>query len=206
VAPCGNRRQTDELICSSCLQRQQHAHFSNKLKFLATQASLNFFPHQVHSVSACLLACLFDGLLSPIHVTSVVRRRPGQVHVRLSVRLPFVCLYVCPSLHPSVGLSVCWLTGFTCLSCRWITSRAGASSSRSVRPSVRLSVCLLAHRFHLPVLQVEYIKGWGKFKSANEIEVDLLGGGTRTIKTTNTIIASGSEVLELPGLKIDEEK
>ena len=53
---------------------------------------------------------------------------------------------------------------------------------------------------------MEYVKGWGKFKSPHEIEVSLLDGGTTTVKAKNTIIATGSEVTPLPGLTIDEER
>jgi dihydrolipoamide dehydrogenase len=55
--------------------------------------------------------------------------------------------------------------------------------------------------------KVDYIKGWGKFSSANEIEVDLIGGGKDTIKAKNIIIATGSEPSPLPGniIPIDEK-
>ena len=54
--------------------------------------------------------------------------------------------------------------------------------------------------------QVEYVKGWGKLKSADEVEVALLDGGSTTLKANNIIIATGSEVAPLPGIKIDEER
>lgn len=47
--------------------------------------------------------------------------------------------------------------------------------------------------------KVDYVKGWGKFASANEITVDLNGGGTQTIKAKHTIIATGSEPCPLHG-------
>lgn len=50
------------------------------------------------------------------------------------------------------------------------------------------------------------MKGWGKFAGPNELEVALLDGGTTTVNAKNFIIATGSEVLPLPGIKIDEEK
>ena len=56
------------------------------------------------------------------------------------------------------------------------------------------------------MLQVEYVKGWGKFAGANELEVALLDGGTTTVNAKNFIIATGSEVSPLPGMKIDEER
>jgi dihydrolipoamide dehydrogenase len=54
---------------------------------------------------------------------------------------------------------------------------------------------------------VDYVKGWGKFNSANEISVDLTAGGSQTIKAKNIIIATGSEPTPLPGnsIPIDEK-
>lgn len=54
---------------------------------------------------------------------------------------------------------------------------------------------------------VDYVKGWGKFASNNEIAVDLTDGGVDTFKAKNIIIATGSEPNELPassGLAFDE--
>lgn len=55
--------------------------------------------------------------------------------------------------------------------------------------------------------KVDYVKGWGKFASPNEIEVDLTQGGKETIKAKNIIIATGSEPSPLPGnvIPIDEK-
>ena len=55
--------------------------------------------------------------------------------------------------------------------------------------------------------KVDYVKGWGKFASSNEIEVDLNQGGKETIKAKNIIIATGSEPSTLPGnsIPIDEK-
>ena len=58
----------------------------------------------------------------------------------------------------------------------------------------------------LVVLQVEYKKGWGKFKSGSEVEVQLADGGSETVKAKNIIIATGSEVSPLKGIDIDEER
>ena len=54
---------------------------------------------------------------------------------------------------------------------------------------------------------VDYVKGFGKFNSANEIQVDLTAGGSETIKAKNIIIATGSEPSPLPGnvIPIDEK-
>ena len=55
--------------------------------------------------------------------------------------------------------------------------------------------------------KVDYVKGWGKFKSANEIDVDVVGGGKETIRAKNVIIATGSEPCPLPGnaIPVDEK-
>lgn len=55
--------------------------------------------------------------------------------------------------------------------------------------------------------KVDYLKGHGKFASANEVEVDLVDGGKETIKAKNIIIATGSEPSPLPGnvIPIDEK-
>jgi dihydrolipoamide dehydrogenase len=54
--------------------------------------------------------------------------------------------------------------------------------------------------------KVKYEKGFGRFASADTIEVlDSKGAVTKTIKTKNTIIATGSEPSGLPGLAIDEK-
>ena len=53
---------------------------------------------------------------------------------------------------------------------------------------------------------VEYIKGTGSFVNENEVKVDLLEGGERTIRARNIIIATGSEATPFPGLEIDEKR
>lgn len=55
--------------------------------------------------------------------------------------------------------------------------------------------------------KVDYVKGWGKFSSESEIEVDLAGGAKEQIKAKNIIIATGSEPSPLPGnvIPIDEK-
>lgn len=55
--------------------------------------------------------------------------------------------------------------------------------------------------------KVDYVKGYGKFSSTNEIEVDLNDGGKEIIKAKNIIIATGSEPSPLPGnvIPIDEK-
>lgn len=50
------------------------------------------------------------------------------------------------------------------------------------------------------------MKGWGKLKGPNEIDVDLADGSTTTMKAKNIVIATGSDVAPLPGVPIDEER
>ena len=40
----------------------------------------------------------------------------------------------------------------------------------------------------------------------NEVSVDLSEGGTTTLKAKNIMIATGSDVAQLPGVPIDEER
>lgn len=55
--------------------------------------------------------------------------------------------------------------------------------------------------------KVDYIKGYGKFSSQNEIDIDLNDGTKDKIKAKNIIIATGSEPSPLPGnvIPIDEK-
>lgn len=54
--------------------------------------------------------------------------------------------------------------------------------------------------------KVEYVKGWGKLKGPNEVEVAMEDGSSSVLKTKNIIIATGSDVAQLPGITIDEDK
>ncbi|KAJ2687249.1 dihydrolipoamide dehydrogenase precursor [Coemansia sp. IMI 209128] len=54
--------------------------------------------------------------------------------------------------------------------------------------------------------KVEWLKGTGTLKSANEIEVSLNGGGVESIRAKNIIIATGSEPSPFPGFEIDEKQ
>jgi len=55
-------------------------------------------------------------------------------------------------------------------------------------------------------LQVEYKKGWGKVTAEGGVEVQLEDGGSESIKAKNIIIATGSEVVPLKGINIDEDR
>lgn len=54
--------------------------------------------------------------------------------------------------------------------------------------------------------KVKYVKGSGALSTANEVEVELLEGGTEKIAAKNIMIATGSEVATLPTVPIDEEQ
>lgn len=43
-------------------------------------------------------------------------------------------------------------------------------------------------------------------KSKNEVLVELLDGGTETVKAKNIILATGSESASLPGVEVDEKR
>eukprot|EP00850_Spirogloea_muscicola_P018091 SM000162S02369 [mRNA] locus=s162:118249:119838:- [translate_table: standard] len=54
--------------------------------------------------------------------------------------------------------------------------------------------------------KVAYVKGAGRIAGPNEVHVDLLDGGTETLKAKHIIIATGSDVRGIPGVEIDEKK
>ena len=54
--------------------------------------------------------------------------------------------------------------------------------------------------------KVEPIYGIGKVLSAGKVEVELNEGRTRVLETRNIVIATGSDVMPLPGVEIDEER
>ena len=53
--------------------------------------------------------------------------------------------------------------------------------------------------------KVEWIKGYGRYVDAHTIEVEAADGTKRTVTTKNSIIATGSDVISLPGVAIDGE-
>ena len=54
--------------------------------------------------------------------------------------------------------------------------------------------------------KVDYLVGTGKIAAKDTVEVALNDGGSRTLKTKNILIATGSEVMPLPGVEIDEKQ
>lgn len=54
--------------------------------------------------------------------------------------------------------------------------------------------------------KIEPVYGAGKILSAGKVEVALNEGGTRVLEAKNIVIATGSDVMPLPGVEIDEDK
>ncbi|CAK0775691.1 Dihydrolipoyl dehydrogenase [uncultured Gammaproteobacteria bacterium] len=54
--------------------------------------------------------------------------------------------------------------------------------------------------------KVTWAKGSGRVVASGMVEVTAADGSTSTLKTKNIIIASGSEVMPLPGITIDEQR
>jgi dihydrolipoamide dehydrogenase len=53
--------------------------------------------------------------------------------------------------------------------------------------------------------KVTYLKGHGSFDDQNTISVKELSGSTKQIKAKNIVIATGSSVMSLPNIEVDEE-
>jgi len=54
--------------------------------------------------------------------------------------------------------------------------------------------------------KVTYVKGAGRFTAADKLAVKLKGGGEQTLTAKHFVIATGSEVMPLPGVAIDEKR
>merc|ERR1719379_2463675 len=54
--------------------------------------------------------------------------------------------------------------------------------------------------------KVDYVKGHGKLTGANSLSVSLIDGGEQTINAKNIMLATGSDVVSLPGIELDEKK
>jgi dihydrolipoamide dehydrogenase len=54
--------------------------------------------------------------------------------------------------------------------------------------------------------KISYLKGSGKISGAQEVSVAKEDGTTEVLKTKNIIIATGSEVVNIPGIAIDEDR
>jgi dihydrolipoamide dehydrogenase len=54
--------------------------------------------------------------------------------------------------------------------------------------------------------KVDYVVGAGRITAPGKVEVALSVGGNQTIEGRNIVIATGSEVMAIPGVKIDENR
>jgi dihydrolipoamide dehydrogenase len=54
--------------------------------------------------------------------------------------------------------------------------------------------------------KIEWVKGTGTLKGAGEVEVALTEGGSRTLKASDIVLATGSDVAHLPGIDVDEKQ
>lgn len=52
---------------------------------------------------------------------------------------------------------------------------------------------------------IRHVQGHGTITGANEVTVELVGGGVEKVTSKNILIASGSEVTPFPGIEVDEE-
>ena len=54
--------------------------------------------------------------------------------------------------------------------------------------------------------KVDYVVGTGRIEGAGKVSVQLAKGGSKELATRNILIATGSDVMPLPGVTIDEER
>jgi dihydrolipoamide dehydrogenase len=54
--------------------------------------------------------------------------------------------------------------------------------------------------------KVDYVKGRGRIAAAGRVDVELEGGGSRTLTAKSICIATGSESSPLPGINVDEKR
>src|SRR5258708_20013076 len=54
--------------------------------------------------------------------------------------------------------------------------------------------------------KIAWIAGTARIKAAGAVEVALAAGGTQTLSVKHIIIATGSDVMPLPGIAIDEKQ
>ena len=54
--------------------------------------------------------------------------------------------------------------------------------------------------------KIDWIKGAGSILAAGKVSVKLNAGGEQTLNTRNIVIATGSDVISLPGIALDEKK
>jgi dihydrolipoamide dehydrogenase len=54
--------------------------------------------------------------------------------------------------------------------------------------------------------KIDWVKGAARVAGAGKVEVTLNGGGNSTLTTKNIVIATGSDVMPLPGVVVDEQR
>ena len=143
--------------------------------------------------------------------------------------------YVCAIRAAQLGLKVAVVEkrathGGTCLNVGCIPSKALLHASElfdeaghgfaamgiNVRPELDLAK-MLAFKdegvagnvqgvaFLLKKNKIDTVHGLGRIAAAGQVEVGLAAGGTQTFATKAIVIATGSDVAQLPGIEIDEK-
>jgi len=54
--------------------------------------------------------------------------------------------------------------------------------------------------------KIDWVKGAARVAGAGKVDVALNGGGSQTLTTKNIVIATGSDVMPLPGVVVDEQR
>jgi len=54
--------------------------------------------------------------------------------------------------------------------------------------------------------KIGWLKGTGRIAAPDTVEVTLAAGGTETVKAKSIVIATGSDIVRLPGIEIDEKR
>jgi dihydrolipoamide dehydrogenase len=54
--------------------------------------------------------------------------------------------------------------------------------------------------------KIDWVKGTARVAGAGKVDVALNGGGSQTLVTKNIVIATGSDVMPLPGVTVDEKR
>ncbi len=54
--------------------------------------------------------------------------------------------------------------------------------------------------------KVDYVKGHGRLAGTGKVAVELTDGGTQELEAKHVVIATGSDIMPLPGVEIDEER
>jgi dihydrolipoamide dehydrogenase len=124
--------------------------------------------------------------------------------------------YVCAIRAAQLGMKVACVEkretlGGTCLNVGCIPSKALLQASLDLKgmmahkdKTVKSNVDGVAFLFKKN--KIDWIKGTGRIAGAGKVEVALNAGGTQELAAKAIVIATGSDVVSLPSLKIDEKK